>query len=348
MLYVQLTAGVAAVTGYQAPVARLNAERDTLRRILASVRFGHAVATVPFADTVEGAYSGFAPADWTVRAGLRRTPTAERMALMDLLVADPTGVATLTVPPHIQQFPMVSPAQATARFYLSQMVLPYLQREHRDGVLEAVADHPELAMREASRAEPYLDVTCDASSVRVRYAVGGAQYREQVFVLVTRIGAVRSYSAAVVGRRRAPAERFEEFDAYLAGIAESITPDPGWSEREKARGAQVLADAQGRYQQASNALTDAVRRAGQVNVAGAEAARAGAHRRWSEFQRMHEDHIMPALRGEQVMINPRTGDRWEVPLRFGNFWADGADRIYQTRQGDFAQPVVGADRLEPI
>lgn len=346
-LYVQVTAGVAAVTGYQAPAARLGTEAETLRRILASVRFGGAVPTTPFTDAVEGSYTGYAPADWTVRAGLRRTATAERNPLVDFSAADPTGVATLIIPPHIEQYPMVSPAQATARIYLSQAVLPALGRDYRDCVVEAVTDHPELAQREASRADPSLGVSCDASAVRVAYSAAGAAYREKVVVMVTRIGAVRMCSVAIAGRGRAPAERFEEFDAYFTGIGESITPDPGWAQREQARGAQLLAQAYGRYQQANRDLTDAVRRAGQANVDAAQSLRAGAHRRWNEFQRLQEDHIMPALRGEQVMVNPRTGDRWEVPLRFGAFWADGADRLYQTRPGDNA-PVIGADRLEPI
>jgi hypothetical protein len=236
---------------------------------------------------------------------------------------------------------------ATARVYLSQSVVPRCRREYRDCVVEAVADHPDLAQREASQSDPSLGVSCDASSIRVRYQAGGAVYREQIVVMVSRIGAVRSCTAAIVARRRAPAERFEEFEAYLAGIAESITPDPAWRQREQARGAQVLAQAHGRYQRATQEYTDAVRRAGRANVESAEALRAGTHRRWNEFQKLQEDHIMPALRGDQVMVNPRTGDRWEVPLRFGTFWADGADRVYHARPGDSA-PVIGADRLEPI
>src|SRR5438552_18574182 len=133
---------------------------------------------------------------------------------------------------------MVSPAQATARTYLSQSVLPALGRDYRDCVVEAVTDHAELAQREASKADPSLGVTCDASSVRLRYtAVDGAAYREKVLVMVTRIAAVRMCSVAIVGRGRAPAQRFEEFDAYFTGIGESITPDPGWQQREELRGA---------------------------------------------------------------------------------------------------------------
>lgn len=344
---VQATERAGLVTGYTAPVARRGADRDTLRRVLGSVRFGDPVAVTPFADGSEGSYSGYAPTGWNVRAALWRSPTAERIPLLDLRAADPTGTATLVMPPQVQQFPLGPPQLATARVYLSQVVLPWCRREHPGCAVDGVEDHPELARREQRRAAPGLGVVCDASSMRVRYPAGGTVYVEQLYVLVTRISTVGLCTAAVVQRRRAPAGSFEEQDAYFAGITESITPDPGWQQREDARAAQVLGQAYTRYQRANADYAGAVRHLGQVRADAAGAMRAGAHRRWNEFERVQQDLIMPALRGEQLMVNPRTGDRWSVPLRFGSFWADGADRVYLARPGD-GSPAPGADRLEPI
>jgi hypothetical protein len=48
------------------------------------------------------------------------------------------------------------------------------------------------------------------------------------------------------------------------------------------------------------------------------------------------------------MINPADGTRWEVPLSYGTYWADAAQRVYRTAPGTDLPPVIGATRMEPI
>jgi hypothetical protein len=60
-----------------------------------------------------------------------------------------------------------------------------------------------------------------------------------------------------------------------------------------------------------------------------------------------EQHVMPTLRGDQIMVNPTDGTRYEVPLSYGAYWTDAAQRVYRTPSPG-APPVPGADRLEPI
>lgn len=73
----------------------------------------------------------------------------------------------------------------------------------------------------------------------------------------------------------------------------------------------------------------------------------GAERHMNAFFREQELHVMPTLRGDQIMVNPVDGRRYEVPLSYGTYWSDAAQRVYRTSSPD-APPVIGADRLEPI
>jgi hypothetical protein len=57
--------------------------------------------------------------------------------------------------------------------------------------------------------------------------------------------------------------------------------------------------------------------------------------------------VMPTLRGDQIMVNPVDGRRYEVPLSYGTYWSDAVQRVYRTTDPN-APPVIGANRLEPI
>jgi hypothetical protein len=46
-------------------------------------------------------------------------------------------------------------------------------------------------------------------------------------------------------------------------------------------------------------------------------------------------------------VNPADGRRYEVPLSYGSYWSDAAQRVYRTASPD-TPPVVGANRLESI
>lgn len=65
------------------------------------------------------------------------------------------------------------------------------------------------------------------------------------------------------------------------------------------------------------------------------------------FIREQELHVLPTLRGDQIMINPVDGRRYEVPLTYGTYWSDAAQRVYRTPTPD-GPPTTGSTRLEPI
>jgi hypothetical protein len=81
--------------------------------------------------------------------------------------------------------------------------------------------------------------------------------------------------------------------------------------------------------------------------AGAAGGADGAMRHFNAFSREQELHMMPTLRGDQIMVNPVDGRRYEVPLSYGTYWSDAVQRVYRTTDPN-APPVIGANRLEPI
>jgi hypothetical protein len=110
---------------------------------------------------------------------------------------------------------------------------------------------------------------------------------------------------------------------------------------------QVLGQAMGRNAQAQSDYVNAVRHLGQVRRDGARGLADGAMRHMDNFLREQELHVMPTLRGDQIMVNPADGRRYEVPLTYGTYWSDAVQRVYRTTSPD-APPVIGASRLEPI
>ena len=103
----------------------------------------------------------------------------------------------------------------------------------------------------------------------------------------------------------------------------------------------------GRNAQAQSDLANAVRHLGQVRRDGAAGLAAGARHHMDAFFREQELHVMPTLRGDQIMVNPVDGRRYEVPLSYGTYWSDAVQRAYRTTDPN-APPVIGANRLEPI
>ena len=173
-------------------------------------------------------------------------------------------------------------------------------------------------------------------------------YREAVTATLVRLVTLGTWTARIAARRRAPAHRYAEADTIFRGILQSIAPDPEWVRNEQARASKVLGQSVGRYTQAQNDYVNAVRHLGQVRRDGAQHLADGAARRMNNFFREQELHVMPTLRGDQIMINPVDGRRYEVPLSYGTYWSDAAQRVYRTSPGLDTPPVIGAERLEPI
>jgi len=354
-ILLQARDGSVLATSLQAPDGELAARAPVLGEILASLRFEDPPRLLRFDDTAEHAFGGYAPQDWAVQASLRRTPTPERIPVPVLSATDPVGEMSLQVPPSYEQYserPVLGgrlpfiPYPGVAA-YLRRIAAGPLSRE-RPGVRAGdVVPEPVFAALERAQSAPGIPSQVESASIVLTYDQGGVPYREAVTATLVRLVTLGSWTARIAARRRAPAGRYGEADTMFCGILQSITPDPGWVRAEQARAGQVLGQAMGRNAQAQNDLVNAVRHLGQVRRDGAAGLADGAMRHMNNFFREQELHVLPALRGDQIMINPVDGRRYEVPLTYGTYWSDPAQYVYRTTSpGD--PPVVGATRLEPI
>ena len=296
------------------------------------------------------------PQDWTVQAYLQRTPTPERIPLPVLSAADPSGEMSLQVPPSYEQY-SERPVFGGACCRSSPIpgwpaTCAGSPRARSAGNVPAcragdVVAEPEFAAFERAQSAPGLPSQVESASIMLAYGQGGMLYREAVTATLVRLVTLGSWTARIAARRRAPAHRYGEADTIFCGILQSITPDPEWAHNEQARASQILGQAMGRAAQAQSDYLSAVRHLGQVRRDAAASMADGARRRMNDFFREQEQHVMPTLRGDQIMVNPADGTRYEVPLSCGTYWSDAAQRVYRTPSPG-APPVPGADRLEPI
>jgi len=353
----QVRDGSVMATGLQAPAGELAERAPALGEILASLRFEDPPPLRRFDDSAEHAFGGYAPQDWAVQAYLQRTPTRERIPLPVLSAADPAGELNLQMPLSYEQYSErpIFGGSRLMRFVPYPGVAAYLRHiaagplsSERPGVRvgEVVAE-PEFAAIERAQSTPGIPTQVESASIVLSYDQGGVPYREAVTATLVRLMTMGSWTARIAARRRAPAHRYSEADTIFCGILQSITPDPEWARNEQARASQVLGQAMGRHAQAQNDYLNAVRHLGQVRRDGAVSLADGARRHLDNFFREQELHVMPTLRGDQIMINPADGRRYEVPLAYGTYWSDAVQRVYRTTD-PYSPPVTGASRLESI
>ena len=355
-MLLQARDGSVLATGLQAPAGELQAQAPALGEILASLRFEDPPRLRRFDDSAEHAFGGYAPQDWAVRARVQRTPTVERIPLPVLSADDPAGEMSLQVPPSYEQYSERPVPGGMLRFapypgvaaYLRRLAAGPLSRERPGVRVGEIVAEPDFAAFERAQSAPGLPAEVESASIMLAYGQGGMLYREAVTATLVRLTALGTWTARIAARRRAAAHRYGEADTIFRGILQSITPDPQWARNEQARASQLLGHAMGRYTQAQNDYASAVRHLGQVRRDGAQRLADGAVRRMDNFFREQELHVMPTLRGDQIMINPADGRRYEVPLSYGTYWSDAAQRVYRTSPGHDTPPVIGAERLEPI
>jgi hypothetical protein len=354
-MLLQARDGSVLATALQAPAAALAAQAPVLGEILASLRFEDPPLLRRFDDSAEHAFGGYAPQDWTVQAYVQRTGTLERIPLPMLSACDPAGELSLEVPLSYEQYNERPMPGGRLPFVPYPGVAAYLRRlaagplsQERPGVRAGdIVAEPDFAAIERAQAAHGLPSSVESASIMLTYGLGGVLYREAVTATLVRLMTLGSWSARIAARRRAPAHRYAEADTIFRGILQSITPNPEWALREQARAGQILGQAMGRAAQAQSDYVNAVRHLGQVRRDGAANLADGARRRMDAFFREQEDHVMPTLRGDQIMVNPADGTRYEVPLAYGTYWADAVQRVYRTPSPD-GPPVIGAGRLEPI
>ncbi len=362
VLTIQVYEQVALISGFQAPAKQSKQFSPTMQRILASLKFIDPMQRKHYVDSSEGAYSGYVPADWTVKAQLRRTQTQEAFPLPDFQASDPSGTSFLRIPPSLEQYtemPMMGNMFSPVRFapcvpateYLKRVLLPRLSKQYANMHVENIQPQPglaQIAMQKAAQSGgPDLGFSCEVASAEYTFEQQGARYREQVFVQIDRVRSVASWMAKITCICHAPVERFEEMGAIFLGIVEALQPNPQWERGELQRANQQLGQAYGRYKQANEDYAKGMLdlQAEQIQLGRKMAD--GAKRRGEEFLRVQQDYVAPLIRGNEIVVNPANGDRYEVPLGFGAYWASPAGQVYAGRAGDGA-PRVGLDRLEPI
>jgi hypothetical protein len=354
-MLLQARDGSVLATGLQAPDAELAARGPVLGEILASLRFEDPPRLRRFDDSTERSFGGYAPQDWAVQAYLQRTPAPERIPLPVLIATDPVGEMSLQVPLSYEQYserPVFGGRMPFAPYpgvagYLRRVAAGPLSRE-RPGVRAGdILAEPEFAAFERAQSAPGIPSEVESASIMLTYDQGGVPYREAVTATLVRLVTLGSWTARIAARRRAPARRYSEADTIFCGILQSIAPNPEWVRNEQARAGQVLGQAMGRAAQAQSDYLNAVRHLDQVRRDGAAGLADGARRHMNAFFREQELHVMPTLRGDQIMVNPADGRRYEVPLSYGTYWSDAAQYVYRTTSPD-TPPATGATRLEPI
>ncbi len=362
VLTVQVYERLALVSGFQAPAQQITQLAPTMQRILGSLKFIDPVQRKKYVDQNEGAYSGYAPADWSVKAQLRRSQTKEAFPMPDFKATDPSGTCFLSVPPSLElytEMPMMGNMFSPVRFapwmpateYLKRVLLPRLGKQYPNMQIENIRPQPGLAQIEMQKVArsggPNLGFSCEVASADYTFEQQGTRYRERVFVQIDRIRAIASWMAKTTCICHTPVERFEEMEAIFLGMVEAVQVNPQWERGEQQRANQQLGQAYGRYQQANADYAKALNniQADQIQIARDMAD--GVKRRGEEFLRVQQDYVAPVIRGNQIVVNPANGDRYEVPLGFGAYWASPAGQVYAGRAGDNA-PRIGLDRLEPI
>jgi hypothetical protein len=353
-MLLQARGGSVLATGLQAPASELATRAPALGEILASLRFDDAPRLRRFDDSAEHSFGGYAPQDWTVQAYLRRSATPERIPLPVLSAVDPAGQMSLQVPPSYEQY-SERPVPGMLQFapypgvagYLRMLAGGPLGQERPGARIGDIVAEPDFAASERAQSAPGFPSQVESASVMLTYDHGGAPYREAVTVTLVRFTTLGTWSARIAARRSAPDDSYAAADTIFCGILQSITPDSQWASNEQARASQVLNQAMGNAAQAQSDYLSAVSHLGQVRSDAAASLAGDATGRMDSFLQEQQLHVMPALRGDQIMINPADGRRYELSSVTGNYWADAAERVYRTPDPD-TPPVAGADRLEPI
>jgi hypothetical protein len=354
-MLLQARGGSVLATGLQAPASELASRTPALAEILASLRFEQAPQLRRFDDSAEHSFGGYAPQDWTVQAVLQRSPTPQRIPLPVLSAVDPTGQMSLQVPPSYEQYserPVPGGMLQFAAYpgvagYLRLLAGGPLSRERPGAHFGDIIAEPDFAAYERAQSAPGVPFEVESASIMLTYDQGAVLYREAVTATLVHYPNLGTWSARVAARRSAPADSYGAADTIFCGILQSISPDRQWASNEQARANQILNQSMGNAAQAQSDYLSALRNLGQVRSNAAASLAGDATGHMNTFLQEQQLHVMPALRGDQIMVNPADGTRVEVPSVNGTYWADPARRVYLTPDPG-TQPVPGAERLEPI
>jgi RNA polymerase subunit RPABC4/transcription elongation factor Spt4 len=359
---IRISEDVALVSGFQAPVGQMEQLAPTMQYIMTSLRFIEPLPLQRYQESNEGAFTGYVPQGWSVRASMRRSPDSSRTPLTHLLAADPTGTISLEVPPPYEQFteqmnPMMMlggggirymPVQTAAQ-YLQRFVIPRIQQQYVGAQIESIehrADLSEHETMEAARADHFgFGTVSDVASVTYTSRQNGVLYRTKDFMQINHIRAAATWTAKITGIMRAPAGQFEEQEASFMGMVESIQPNKQWQQREEARSDQYFMQAQQRLAHVQQRQVVAIQNLHQVQIDIAENMRADINRRNASFSALQQD-MDRIIAGYQYVYDPIDQQVYDVPVGAGQLWG-GDGYVYRTDSG-LTPPKIGLHRLEPL
>ena len=338
--------------------SKLKEIAPTLEHILASVRPIEPLARTHFVETNEGACSGYVPQGWQVIARVRRG--LDRTSLFEFKATDPTGMTTITMPPAFKQYQgnIVMAFNTLAQYraivpatrYNQDTFVPQIRRNHPDATIERIANHPDMAQvataQETRSNVPGLDIVCDVASVQYTFSRNGTLYRARDIVQITQTRATGTWTVQVKAEMRAPATQFEEQEAILSGIMNSIEMNQQWQQREKQYAQGVLNQAQQRAINAQQAHLQSQQNLFNAQMGIAQDMVAGTNHRNDAFQQaMHG--VGNAIRGTQDMYDPQSGRVFNVDLGYGTYWADAMNQVHR---GDYLNGAPGLymHKLEPL
>ena len=352
---------VALVSGFQAPANQMGQLAPTMQYIMTSLRFIEPLALQSYTESNEGAFSGSIPRGWSIIASMSRSPDSSRTPLTHIRAVDPTGTISMEAPPQYEQFteqmnPMMMmsggirymPVQSAAQ-YIQRVLIPRILQQHRGAQIEGIehrADLSEYETMEAARTDHFgFGTICDVASVTYTTTQDGVLYRTKDFLQITHIRAAHTWTTRVSAILRAPAEQFEEQEAIMAGMIESIQPNQQWMQREQARSDQYFMQAQQRLAHVQQQQVMAIQNLHQTQLDIAESMRADINRRTANFSALQQD-MDRVIAGYQYVYDPIDQKVYDVAVGPGQLWG-GDGYVYRSDSG-ITPPKLGLHRLEPL
>lgn len=349
----------ALISGFQAPSDKIAHLTPTLKRILASLQFIDRLPLQSYVEANEGAFSGFAPQGWNVRAMIQRTPDATRTPLVQFLATDPSGTASLTIPPRYEQYsenPLMAMSPGPIRYkpvmsasqYIQRNVLPNLQRSHQGIKVEGIMSRPDLAQRvmlEAQKDRSGLAMQCGVASIQYTFSRNGKIYREKDFIQVDHLTQIGTWIVKISLQMSALADQFAQQEPIFIGIIEAIQANEQWQNAEQARAAQVFNQAARNLENVRHKYMATLQNIQQQQLDIAQDMQAHTNWRIAAFDSLQED-FRNIINDRKNMVDPMSGKVYNVETGYNTYWAGDGD-IYGTQNYD-RSPKIGLHKLNDL
>lgn len=204
----------------------------------------------------QGAYSIQIPKGWHYAASIQLYPDGN--AVSHWQTQDPSGKVSISCPGTMYSFqepvaaffgpmfPNRRPMQyMPAQAFIQRCLLPQLRASYPAMQVEQVADRPEL-MAEMIRlykstGQNPAQAQFSVASVRFTFTQQGQSYRQEMYISLLRLPALRIWDACVSGQLRAPVAQFEQYMPLLSTIGKSFQWNQQWLQARNVQNQQLAA-----------------------------------------------------------------------------------------------------------